>query len=390
MTLLVWSEDLRSYDLGEHPLDPVRLELTWALAGQLGVLDRPGVVIRPAVAASEQDLLRVHSQDYLSAVRRAPDEIYFSGYGLNTPDNPLFDGMYEASALVSGATMMAAEAVWSGEFRRAVSLAGGLHHAFRASAAGFCVFNDPAVAIARLLELGAERVAYIDIDVHHGDGVQSIFYDDPRVMTVSLHETGYALFPGTGFAAETGGPGAEGTSVNVALPPETGDAGWLRAFHAVVPGVLRAFKPQILITQCGADPHRLDPLADLRMTVDGQRAAQLALRDLAEELCEGRWVATGGGGYSLANAVPRAWTHLLATATGIPLDPATPIPPKWRKLAAQRRPHDELPLRMTDDGSEKYLPWQPGLTPDPLDRAILASRQAVYPLHGLDPLDARD
>jgi acetoin utilization protein AcuC len=386
VTVLMWDEKLLSYDFGDHPLNPVRLELTMALAEVLGVLGASGLTIRPTAPADDDTLLRVHGADYLDAVRRASGEPSFVGYGLGTPDTPVFDDMYAASALVAGATVAAAEAVWMGETRRAVSIAGGLHHAFRSSAAGFCVFNDPAVAIARLLDLGAERIAYVDIDVHHGDGVQKIFYGDRRVLTVSLHETGYALFPGTGFATEIGGPGAEGSAVNLALPPGTDDAGWLRAFHAVVPGVLRAFKPQILFTQCGADTHALDPLADLRLTVDGQRAAYVVLRSMAEELCDGRWVATGGGGYSLSSAVPRAWTHLLAVASDFPLDPATPIPASWRELASARRPRDELPLRMTDSGRTAYVAWKPTSEPDPLDRAILATRRAVFPLHGLDPI----
>jgi acetoin utilization protein AcuC len=340
--------------------------------------------------ADEAALTRVHRADYLEAVRAAPDDPFFSGWGLNTPDNPVFDGMHEASALVCGASLVAAEAVWRGEARRAVNVAGGLHHAMPARAAGFCVYNDPAVAIARMLDLGAERVAYVDIDVHHGDGVQTIFYDDPRVLTVSLHETPLALFPGTGFPDETGGEGAEGTSVNVALPPGTSDAGWLRAFHSVVPSVVRAFRPQVLFTQCGADSHRLDPLADLRLSVDGQRAAHLALRDLADELCEGRWVATGGGGYALVEVVPRTWTHLLAAATGEPIPPATLTPLAWRDLAKRRRPGREVPLRMTDDADVSYRPWQPESEPDAVDRAITATRKAVFPLHGLDPHDPRD
>ena len=153
----------------------------------------------------------------------------------------------------------------------------------------------------------------MDVDVHHGDGVQAAFWDDPRVLTVSIHESPLTLFPGTGFPDETGGPGRQGSAVNVALPPGTDDAGWLRAFHAVVPDVLRAFRPQVLVTQCGADTYRHDPLANLRVSVDGQRATYIALRALADELCDGRWVATGGGGYALFEGVPRAWTHLLAT-----------------------------------------------------------------------------
>jgi acetoin utilization protein AcuC len=389
-TTVVWDEALLSYNLGDHPLDPVRVRLTVALARELGLFDRAGVtVIRPE-PADEAALTRVHDPAYLAAVKSAPDDPFFTGYGLNTPDNPVFAGMHAASALVAGATVAAAEAVWQGRTRRAVNVAGGLHHAMRARASGFCIYNDPAVAIARLLDLGAERVAYVDVDVHHGDGVQAAFYGDPRVLTISLHETPLTLFPGTGFPEETGEAGAEGMAVNVALPPGTPDTGWLRAFHAVVPSLLRAYRPQILVTQCGADSHRLDPLADLRLSVDGQRASYLALRELADELCQGRWVATGGGGYALVEVVPRAWTHLLAIATGEPVDPATPTPPGWRKLAKQLRPDMDVPLRMTDEADVAYRPWQPTGDPDPVDRAIAATRRAVFPLHGLDPHDPRD
>lgn len=389
-TTVVWDDLLLRYNLGDHPLDPVRTELAMALARDLGVLGRPGVRTRSPVAATDADLLRVHRADYLAAVRAAPEDPFFVGYGLNTPDNPVFDGMHEASAYVAGATIAAAEAVWLGETTRAVNLGGGLHHAMPARAAGFCVYNDPAVAIARLLDRGAERIAYVDVDVHHGDGVQAAFYGDPRVLTVSLHETPLALFPGTGFPEETGGPGAEGSAVNVALPPATGDRGWLRAFHAVVPSVLRAFRPQLLFTQCGADGHRLDPLADLRLSVDGQRATYLALRDLAEELCGGRWIATGGGGYALVEVVPRAWTHLLAVVTGQPLDPGTEVPASWRELAGRRRPGREVPRSMTDGAPTEYRPWEPTDEPDGVDRAIAATRREVFPLHGLDPHDPRD
>ncbi|WP_434743330.1 acetoin utilization protein AcuC [Micromonospora sp. SH-82] len=389
-TVVVWDESLLAYDLGDHPLDPVRVELTVALARELGVLDRPGVrLVRPR-PADDALLTRVHTADYLDAVRAAPNDPLFAGYGLGTSDNPVFPGMHESSALVAGASVAAAEAVWRGEARRAVNVAGGLHHAMPDRAAGFCVYNDPAVAIARLLDLGAERIAYVDVDVHHGDGVQEVFWNDPRVLTISLHETPLALFPGTGFPDETGGPEAAGSAVNVALPPGTGDPGWQRAFHAVVPSVLRAFRPQVLVTQCGADAHRIDPLADLNLSVDGQRATYLALRALADELCDGRWVATGGGGYALVEVVPRAWTHLLAVATGEPLTPATPTPPAWRELAAARRPGREVPLRMTDDVDPTHRPWQPTGEPDPVDRAVAATRKAVFPLLGLDPHDPRD
>ncbi|MGH3737815.1 MAG: acetoin utilization protein AcuC [Micromonosporaceae bacterium] len=389
-TLVVWDEGLLGYDLGDHPLDPVRLELTIALARGLGVLDRPGVSIAKPQPADDETLLRVHRRDYIAAVKAASDDPCFTGAGLGTGDNPVFADMHAASAYVAGATVQAAEAVWSGEVRRAVNIAGGLHHAMPDRAAGFCVYNDPAIAITRLLDAGAERIAYVDVDVHHGDGVQEIFYHDPRVLTISLHETPLALFPGTGFPEDVGGPEAEGYAVNVALPPGVGDAGWLRAFHAVVPGLLRAFRPQLLLTQCGADTHRMDPLADLRLSVDGQRASYLALRELAEELCDGRWIATGGGGYALVEAVPRAWAHLLGILSGEPLDPTTATPLPWRALARERRPRVTPPKRMTDDCDTTYQPWLPGDSPDATDRAIAATRCAVFPLHGLDPYDPRD
>ena len=225
-------------------------------------------------------------------------------------------------------------------------------------ASGFCVYNDVAVAIRWLLANGAKKVAYVDVDVHHGDGVERIFWDDPRVLTVSLHETGQMLFPGTGFPADSGGPGAEGSAVNVALPPGTSDAGWLRAFHAVVPPLLREFAPDVLVTQQGCDSHRDDPLAHLALSVDGQRASYLALHDLAHEVADGRWVAFGGGGYAIVDVVPRAWTHLLAVVSGTPFDVAESTPPQWRD-EVRARLGVLAPTRMTD-GRE---PGVPGLVP---------------------------
>ena len=214
--------------------------------------------------------------------------------------------MHVASAHVVGASLEAFRQVWSGESLHSVNIAGGLHHAMPDRASGFCIYNDVAVGIKQLLADGVERVAYVDIDVHHGDGVESIFWDDPRVLTISLHETGQMLFPGTGFATDTGGEHAEGTAANVALPPGTSDAGWLRAFHAVVPPLLREFRPDVLVTQHGCDSHMNDPLAHMMLSVDGQRAAYLALHELAHEVSGGKWVVTGGGGYSIIDVVPRA------------------------------------------------------------------------------------
>ncbi|WP_432836392.1 acetoin utilization protein AcuC [Dactylosporangium sp. CA-092794] len=389
-SLVVWDERLLKYDMGDHPMDPVRVELTMDLARRLGVLDRPGVVVERPEPATDDVLATVHDPDYIAVVKAASTGRRIGVMGLGTSDNPTFVGMHDASALIAGATRRAAEAVWLGEAERAVSISGGLHHAMPDRASGFCVYNDPAIAIKRVLELGAERVAYVDIDVHHGDGVQQVFYDDPRVLTVSLHESPRTLFPGTGYPDETGGPAAPGSAVNVALPPGTDDARWLRAFHAVVPGVLRAFRPQLLFTQCGADTYRDDPLANLQLTVDGQRAAYLALRDLAGEVAGGKWVASGGGGYAVVECVPRAWTHLMAVLTGDPIDPSRPVPDEWRALAASRRPGRPLPATMTDGGATAWAPWIPGDSPDAVDRTIMATRNAVYPYFGLDPHDPRD
>jgi acetoin utilization protein AcuC len=293
--------------------------------------------------------------------------------------------MHEASALVAGATLAAARAVWTGSAEHGASIAGGLHHAMRGNASGFCIYNDPAIAIAWLLGAGAERIAYVDIDVHHGDGVQAAFYDDPRVLTISLHESPATLFPGTGWPAETGAAGAAGSAVNVALPGGTGDAGWLRAFHAVVPPLLRAFRPAILVSQHGCDTHWLDPLAGLRLSIDGQRAAHAAIHELAHQSANGRWLLTGGGGYELLQVVPRTWTHLLAEAAGRPIDPAASIPAAWREFAG-RRTGREAPELMTEGAQPEYASFESGYDPAaPVDQAILATRRAVFPDHGLLP-----
>jgi acetoin utilization protein AcuC len=384
---VLWDESLIHYDFGPgHPMDPVRIALTFSLARRLGVLSAPSVTMAEPVPATDAELELVHDPDYIEAVRQAGRWLSAAPqYGLGTPDDPVFSGMHEASALVTGATLSAARAVWSGDCGHGASISGGLHHAMRGSASGFCVYNDPAVAIKWLLSAGASRVAYVDVDVHHGDGVQAAFYDDPRVLTISLHEHPATLFPGTGLPGETGTGAGEGYAVNVALPAGTADAGWLRAFDAVVPPLLRAFQPEILVTQHGCDSHRLDPLANLRLTVDGQRQAAAWLHDLAHELCGGRWVLTGGGGYAVVQVVPRTWTHLLAIAAGAPLDPATPIPAEWR-AEATRVTGERAPELMTDGEQAAYRPFSSGVDPgDPVDRTIMRTRSAVFASHGLHP-----
>jgi len=390
---VVFDTTLTEYDFGaSHPMSPLRVDLTMRLARALGVVDAPdaspdaGLRRVDAPHASDDLIATVHNDELVEAVRRfSRDPVGMDvAHGLGSSDNPVFEGMHEAAAHVVGASVEAARQVWSGESLHAANIAGGLHHAMPGAVSGFCVYNDVAVAITWLLANGAEKVAYVDVDVHHGDGVERIFYNDPRVLTISLHETGEMLFPGTGFPGDSGGPDAPGSAVNVALPPGTADAGWLRAFHAVVPPLLREFAPDILVSQHGCDSHAEDPLAHLMLSIDGQRAANLALHDLAHETCGGKWVVTGGGGYAVVDVVPRTWAHLLAIVGGTPLDPRTSTPEDWREqvMAMVGR---RAPERLTDGRAPKFRDWSGGYDPaSRLDRAVQATRKGVFPLHGLD------
>ena len=384
--LLMWDEAVTGYDFGpDHPMDPVRLALTMGLVRAYG-LDRQVDVVA-AKPAGDSTLRLVHREDYVAAVRAASADPRSAdqAYGLGTVDDPAFAGMHEASALIAGQSVGAAEAVWRGEAAHAVNFAGGLHHAMPGAASGFCIYNDASLAIARLLELGAERVVYVDVDVHHGDGVQAAFWEDPRVLTISLHEHPRTLFPQTGWPEETGAPGAgEGGAVNLALPAGLGDAGWLRAFHAVVPELIADFRPQVLVTQHGADTHFEDPLAHLAVSLDAQRAVQEACHELAHQYADGRWVALGGGGYAVVDVVPRSWTHLVGIAAHAPVEPESVIPEEW-KDQVYARTRQLGPGRMTDGRwPVEWRDWSEGYDPaDRLDQAVLATRKAAFPLRGL-------
>lgn len=384
---VVWDDRLAEYDFGPgHPLAPIRVQLAMRLAEEFGLFGHVNVeLLGPVEPVGDDVLLRVHDAGYIAAVRAAGQDPNFAdlGHGLGTSDDPVFANMHDASARVAGATLLATQAVHSGEFEHAVNLAGGLHHAMPAAASGFCIYNDIGVSIAWLLDHGVERVAYVDVDVHHGDGVQAMFFDDPRVLTISLHESPRSLFPGTGWPTESGGPSAPGTSVNVALPAGTGDQGWLRAFHAVVPQVIEAFNPQFLITQQGVDSHFDDPLAHLTVSMDGMRMTYAALHRLAHRFAGGKWVAVGGGGYEWVDVVPRAWSHLIAEAIGHPIPPETEIPPGFHAYVTEAlgRPG---PGRMTDGREPWPKPFDNGFDPnDPVDAAVIATREAVFPTWGL-------
>ncbi len=387
---VIWDDAFTAYNFGpEHPMAPARLELTTRLLRDLGVFDEVEMV-SPRVCPEEM-LTTVHDAAYVAAVQEASLDPANADQsrGLGTEDDPAFLGMHEASARVVAGTVAMCRQVWSGEIEHGVNYCGGLHHAAPDHAAGFCIYNDIAVGIRWLLAHGAERVAYVDIDVHHGDGVEHIFWDDPRVMTISVHETGRALFPGTGWPHEVGGPDAVGSVANVALPPGTGDAAWLRAIESVVPPLLHAFKPDIIVSQHGCDSHAQDPLAHFAISVDAQRRAHETLHSLSHEVCGGRWVALGGGGYEIIDVVPRSWAHLVAIAAHIPIDPRTETPEAWRAYVEETYGR-RGPARMGELDPDQLpiwvQPWSMGYNPDnAVDRAIMATREATFVHHGLDP-----
>jgi acetoin utilization protein AcuC len=349
----VYDPALSQYELSDsHPFKPIRLELTKSLLEATNLL-QDNHIVQP-YPIKESQLLYVHDKDYVDAVKAVSknpspnnqhsDDAY--SYGLGTGDNPIFPNMHEAILRVCSATTSAVHLVASGKVQRAVNLSGGLHHAHRAKASGFCVYNDLAVAIEHAVKKFKLRVAYVDIDAHHGDGVQWLFYDRADVMTISLHESGRYLFPGTGHTYEIGKDAGRGYSVNMPLEPFSEDGSYLESFEAVVPTALRKFKPDLIVLQAGADMHRYDPLADLALSVQGMTKSYQRMSELADELCGGRLVATGGGGYDPYRTVPRAWAQLWAAVSRQTLPDK--VPEAWRNKWQKQSPV-ELPMTFADD-----------------------------------------
>jgi acetoin utilization protein AcuC len=317
----IYTDAYLDYDYGPtHPLQIIRLKLTYDLIKAYGFLDLPSVQFIPTIKAEEKDLVSFHSKEYLNVLKQA-NEGYLIGdaylYGLGPGDNPIFPGLFNWSLLVTGATLQAVDFVADGRGEIAFNIAGGLHHAMSARASGFCYINDPVIGIMRLLNRG-KRVAYIDIDAHHGDGVQKAFYGINQVLTISLHETGYTLFPGTGFENEIGEGEGEGYSVNLPFPPYTDDEVYLWVFEEVVPELVHAFQPDVVVTQLGVDTFYNDPLTNLHFSILGYERVLKRIKGLAP-----RWVALGGGGYNIFNVV-QAWTLAWAVMNGIELNEKLP------------------------------------------------------------------
>lgn len=321
MIYLCYSDKFQAYNFGpEHPFNPARLMLAYKLMEEEGLIDDLVCRVEPEPAA-EKDLQRVHDAEYIAAVQAEEPDLAF---GLGSDDTPVFPGIYAASRLLAGGSIECARRI-AAEGGMAFNIGGGLHHAMHSHASGFCVFDDPALAIS-ILKDRFERVLYIDIDGHHGDGVQQIFYEDPNVLTLSMHESGLYLFPGTGFVDEIGsGPGL-GYSVNIPMPMYAGDLEYSRAFEEIVPRLFEWFKPEAVVAQLGVDTHYSDPLTTLNMTLTGYISLVKKIIDLTERYAGGRLLALGGGGYNM-EVVPVAWASVLHLMRGE--EPAEYLPPYW-------------------------------------------------------------
>ncbi len=370
-TAFIYSDDFAKYDYGQgHPLKPFRLKLTYELMKAYGLLSLPNTSFVKAKPATEKDLLLYHAKDYINILKAANGGLELPGeerYGLGFGDNPVFEGVFDWSRLVTGASLQAARLVDSGDVSIAFNISGGLHHALASRASGFCYINDPVIVISSLLKKG-RRVAYIDIDAHHGDGVQEAFYLTDKVLTISIHESGNYLFPGTGFENEIGENEGKGYSVNVPMPPSSDDELFVYAFSEVVPPLIGRFRPDIVVVQLGVDSFSTDPLAHLNYTTNGFCQVVSKMKEISPRL-----IALGGGGYEIAN-VARAWT--LAWAIMNDADIRDELPETFLKTYplegfGGRKLRDE---KYQERGSKKEI------MRDEVERVVARVREKVFPL----------
>ena len=325
MIYLYYTDRFLGYNFGpEHPLNPVRLRLAYTLIEDFGFLDCDDAKRVEPRPASEEDLLLVHTREYIDAVKTEEPDLAF---GLGIDDNPVFKGMYSAARLLAGGSIDAAKLMVEQDCS-AFNIGGGLHHAMPTQASGFCIFNDIALAIC-ILKRKFKRILYIDIDGHHGDGVQNIFYTDPRVLKISMHESGRYIFPGTGFIDEVGEHEGRGYSVNIPMPMYATDEAYRRAFEEIVPVLFEWFKPDVVVAQFGVDTHYSDPLTSLNLTLGGYGYLVHRIKELTDRYSGGRLLALGGGGYSMM-VVPLAWTIVFQIMRGGTVPEY--LPPCWSEM----------------------------------------------------------
>jgi acetoin utilization protein AcuC len=320
------------YDLGaHHPLHQERILLHYELSKLLGLLAKPGISEPPVKLATKDQLELVHTPEYIEKVRMLSARENYTA--LDGGDTVAFPRAYDITRVKVGASISAVDVVMKGEADHSWNPGGGLHHAHADRASGFCIFNDVAIACRYLQrQYKLKRILYLDIDVHHGDGVQEIFYDDPGVLTLSIHETGRILFPGSGYTQELGEGEGRGYSVNLPLPPYTQDHQYLEAFEAIVPPIIEAYKPEVIVMQTGVDTHFQDQLGHLILTTRAFSVIAERVHELAHQFSQGRLVAIGGGGYSYYS-VPRCWTIMLAKFAGVEINDE--IPTEWQELFKQ-------------------------------------------------------
>ncbi len=374
----IYSEELLKYKFSSHhPFNQFRLKLTVDLLNKINALD-PQQVIPPRMA-TEEELTLIHDPSYIDAVKKAGQGALPQGiaenYGLGTEDTPIFPNMHKASALLVGGTLTAVDQVMTGKALHALHLGGGLHHGFRGKASGFCIYNDSSVAIKYLQEKYNARVLYVDTDAHHGDGVQWSFYDDPNVCTLSIHETGRYLFPGTGNINERGQGAGYGYSFNIPVDAFTEDESWLYAYKNAFKEVAEFFKPDVILTQNGADSHYYDPLTHLSATMKIYREIPKLAHEIAHQYCGGKWIAVGGGGYDIWRVVPRAWALIWLEMTGNPNCYGN-LPADWVSQWQKQAPVN-LPLEW-DDPESLYppIPRKPEIT----EKNLLTLEKAMYPI----------
>ena len=354
---LVYDPEYEAYDFGpHHPLRPERHRVSLDLLAEAGLGPEADEWLAPP-AATSAELERVHTPRYLEAVQRLDrfaDDPAMVGeatrWGLGPGDSPAFAGMHASSAAIAGGSLHAVQGVLRGDCVHAFNPAGGLHHAMPERASGFCIYNDPAVAIAAALQEHGARVLYLDFDAHHGDGVQAALYTEPRALTFSIHESGRYLFPGTGFADELGEGAGRGFSLNLPVEPYTEDGAWLAALELLLPPLAEWFAPDLIVSQHGCDSHAWDPLTHLSLSTRAYAAQARLVHTLAHQTAHGRWVATGGGGYDWVRVVPRSWAIIWAEMSGRDLPQS--LPDAWMTrwaATAQDRGFWPLPDHFLDD-----------------------------------------